>query len=71
MCVVVDLNYHAALRFGLNDEEQHSETKIVTVTLTGPFNDSGKSAVCVLHWRVVKCAKMHSVFTNQHCCYFH
>ena len=38
-----------ALSFGVSDG--HRETKLVTVTLTGPFDDSGK--VCEHEWSVV------------------
>ena len=44
-----------ALSFGVSDG--HRETKLVTVTLTGPFDDSGK--VCEHEWSVVHFGKAY------------
>ena len=41
-----------ALSFGVSNG--HTETEFVTVTLTGPFDDSGK-VTTVHEWRVVQC----------------
>lgn len=45
-----------ALSFGVSNE--HTETRFVTVTLKGPFNDSGKTSTH--DWRVVQCGKPYS-----------